>query len=90
MQNLQQSTETTGCKGLTRTLDEALLAEMLRIAVLTTGAGAATKAASDSRAVLIRPLIVVLGFRRSAADSTEARDSIAAVLGGGEAAAKPL
>ena len=69
---------------LTRTLADALVAEMLRILEVTTGTGAATKAASDNRAELRRPLIVVLGDTRAAADSIEAKDSMAArLLGGG-------
>lgn len=47
---------------------------------MTIGAGAATKAASDNRAELRRPLIVVLGDARSAADSIEANDSMEALL----------
>lgn len=72
---------------VTRTLAEALDAEMLRMPVVTTGTGAATKAASDSRAELSRPLIVVPGETRSAADSTVASDSMVALslMGGYEA-----
>lgn len=69
---------------LTRTLADALVAEMFRMLEVTTGTGAATKAASDNRAELRRPLIVVLGDTRAAADSIEANDSMAArLLGGG-------
>lgn len=63
---------------VTRTLAEALVAEMLRMSVFTTGTGAATKAASDNRAELRRPLMVVFGDTRAAADSIEASDSIEA------------
>ena len=87
-------TETSRQRSYTRTLAEALVAEMLRMSEVTTGTGAATKAASDSRAELKRPLIVVLGDTRSAADSIEASDSMdsmeALSLGGEEAAAAKL
>ena len=72
---------------VTKTLAEALVAEMLRMSVATTGTGAATKAASDSKAELSRPLIVVPGDTRSAADSMEAIDSMVALsLRGGREA----
>lgn len=67
---------------VTRTLAEALVAEMLRMWEVTIGTGAATKAASDNRAELRRPLMVVLGDTRAAADSIEANDSIVAWLSG--------
>ena len=56
---------------------------MLRMWEVTTGIGAATKAASDNRAELMRPLMVVLGDTRAAADSIEANDSMVARLSGG-------
>ena len=58
---------------------------MFRRSEGTTGTGAATKAASDNKAELRRPLIVVLGDTRAAADSIEANDSMAAwLLRGGD------
>ena len=78
----------------TKTLAEALLAEMLRTAAGLTAMGAETYAASSSKAVLTRPLIVAFGATRSAtvasARTAMAGSDSAETMTGGEAAARCL
>ena len=72
----------------TKTLAEALLAEMLSTIVLTTGTGAAMKAASSSSAGPKRPSMVAFGATSSAAvvfafSATAEGTTTGAILAGG-------